>query len=408
MLSKYNKSFIEDKYYNNFVKNKRIAIVGPSNNTKDTNQGTYIDSFDLVVRLNKTFDIPKKLQNDIGSKISILYNSMNTTDHPGENNINHTRIRSLLKNGIKYISSPYPLIYPYDTDISNFMRLNKNFLPFHIININLYKILVSNINTRPYTGTSAIFDLLSFDIKELYITGIDCYINKYYKEYRNIKKTYLKHLRNNTIHNSYRQLLFLKQLSLNDNRIKLDEFLRNYFFKNEYKLYKQLKLKNYLYNLSSNKDITKSIDKLHIIYTNKTIKRNDFFIINLSINYQNIDKASNMFVNINNNTIKHLQINNDIDIFLDFNENLKILNSIKNNTDISNIYYVNNDLLHYLKKETFTNKLSIIFISIVLLIHLFDKIIYIDKDLCNNINKDEYTMLLYYQYLKKIRLINIQ
>ena len=100
MLSKYNKSFKEDKYYNNFVKNKRIAIVGPSNNTKDTNQGTYIDSFDLVVRLNKTFDIPKKLQNDIGSKISILYNSMNTTDHPGENNINHTRIRSYLKMGL--------------------------------------------------------------------------------------------------------------------------------------------------------------------------------------------------------------------------------------------------------------------------------------------------------------------
>lgn len=408
MLSKYNKSFIEDKYYNKFVKNKRVAIVGPSNNTQGTNQGTYIDSFDLVVRLNKTFDIPKKLQNDIGSKISILYNSMNTQDHPGENDINKKRIKSLLNNGIKYISSPYPLIYPYDKDISNFMVKNKNFLPFHIINLNLYKILVSYINTRPYTGTSAVFDLLSFEIKELYITGIDCYINKYYKEYRSIKQKDLKHLRNNTIHNSYRQLLFLKKLSLNDHRIKLDDFLSNYFFKNEYKLYKQLEVKDYLYNLFSNKNIHTSIDKLHIIYTNKSIRRDDFFIINLSFNYQNIDKSSNMFININNNRIKELKINNDIDIFLDFNENLKILNSIKNNTDISNIYYVNTKLLNYLKKENLINNLSIIFISIVLLINLFDKIIYVDKNLCNNFNKNEHTMLLYYQYLKKIKLINIK
>ena len=408
MLSRFNKSFIEDKHYNNFIKNKRVAIVGPSKNTEGKKKGEYIDSFDIVVRLNKTFSIPDKLQEDIGSKINILYNSMNTQDFPGENNINKTRLKSLIKHHIQYISCPYPFIYPYDKDIVKFMETNKNRLPFHIINVNLYKILLNNINTRPYTGTSAIFDLLSFNIKELYITGIDCYINKYYKEYRSINNRDLRHLRNNSIHNSYRQLIFLKQLSLNDSRIRLDDFLENYFFKNEYKIYKQLNIKEYLLNFKSKNDYLKYITNKHIVYTNKSILRNDIFVISLSINYNELNKDRNMFININNKECKNLQINNDIDILLDLNEKIKILKCIEGNTDIPYIYYTNNTLLNYLYKTKLINKVSIIFITIVILVNFFNKIIYVDKEICNDLSKDEKTLLLYYQYLNKIKIITLQ
>ena len=68
MLSSYNKSIINDKNYYNFLSDKRIALVGPSNNTLNTNQGDLIDSYDLVIRLNKTFEIPKNIQKDKNEK----------------------------------------------------------------------------------------------------------------------------------------------------------------------------------------------------------------------------------------------------------------------------------------------------------------------------------------------------
>ena len=46
------------------------------------------DKFDLTIRLNKSLPLPTSLKNDIGTKTDIIYNSLNTTDFPGENNLN--------------------------------------------------------------------------------------------------------------------------------------------------------------------------------------------------------------------------------------------------------------------------------------------------------------------------------
>ena len=76
MLNTYNKSLIKDTYYNKLLSNKKVALVGPSSNTLHTKQFDKIESYDLVVRLNKTFDIPFSRQIDIGRRTDILYNSI--------------------------------------------------------------------------------------------------------------------------------------------------------------------------------------------------------------------------------------------------------------------------------------------------------------------------------------------
>ena len=214
MLQRHFGDITIDDSYKNFLKNKRVAIVGPSSNTDGTKQCKLIESYDIVVRLNKTFNISLRKQVDIGKRTDILYNSMNTSDYPGENDFSDTLIRKLKDNNIKYIACPYPFIYPFDSDISTFISINNHKIPYHIMNLVLYKYLVNILQTRPYTGTCAILDLLNYPIKELYITGIDCYLNSYYKEYRRISSGQLNNLRNNNVHFNSPQLDFIKNLTL--------------------------------------------------------------------------------------------------------------------------------------------------------------------------------------------------
>jgi hypothetical protein len=100
------------------------------------------------------------------------------------------------------------------------------------------------LGTRPYTGTCAIMDLLSYPIKYLYITGLDFYQTKYYSEYRKISKEGLKYNKNSPIHQCKPQLDYLKHVSFFDNRIILDHYLDKLLYHDYYKVVKHLKAYN--------------------------------------------------------------------------------------------------------------------------------------------------------------------
>ena len=75
-FKKYNELFV------NYLKDKTIALIGPAESIIGTKKGHIIDQFDIVVRLNKSLPLPKKMSEDIGSRTDILYNSLNTIDFP--------------------------------------------------------------------------------------------------------------------------------------------------------------------------------------------------------------------------------------------------------------------------------------------------------------------------------------
>ena len=257
------------KDYHNYISNKRITIVGPSASIKGTEQGKLINSYDLVIRLNKALPLPKNMYNDVGSRTDILYNNMNQSDYPGENVLDPVMFK---RNGVKYVCSPYPPVHPFESDIISYIKMNKNQIPFHFVNYNTYKNTMTLLNgSRPYTGLSAIIDVLSSDIKELYITGMDFYMTKYYKGYRDISNEKLIYTRDNTIHKCLPQIKYLRYLVLTDRRIRVDKILEYVLFYSYNKIMTMLDINNaeYFYDNHPRSILLRNNnDKVYLIKNN--------------------------------------------------------------------------------------------------------------------------------------------
>ena len=227
-----------EELFTEFVKDKCIAIVGPAQSITGTGKGNIIDKFDLVIRLNKSIPLPESMQDDIGTKTDIIYNSLNTSDFPGENKLDPKLYK---KYGVKFVCSSYPFNHNiFHDDIINYVYKYKFELPLKVMNDNKFKNLERLLGTRPYTGTCAIMDILSYPIKYLYITGLDFYQTKYYSNYRRITKEALKYSKNSPIHQCKPQLEYLKNISFYDNRIILDTYLDKLLYHDYYKVVKNL------------------------------------------------------------------------------------------------------------------------------------------------------------------------
>jgi hypothetical protein len=227
-----------EKLFTEYVRDKCIALVGPAQSILDTNKGDVIDKFDLIVRLNKSLPLPESLKNDIGTRTDIIYNSLNTSDFPGENNLNPKLYK---KYGVQFVCSSYPFNHPiFHNDILYYVNKYKFELPLKVMNDLKFKRFEQSLGTRPYTGTCAIMDLLSYPIKYLYITGLDFYHTKYINNYRRISKEGLRHTKNSPIHQAEPQLDYLRNISFFDNRIILDGFLDKLVYHQYYKVIKNL------------------------------------------------------------------------------------------------------------------------------------------------------------------------
>ena len=322
ILRKYDSLFAE------YVSGKCVALIGPAESILNTNKGSVIDKFDIIVRLNKSIPLPVGLEHDIGSRTDVVYNSLNTSDYPGENKFG-TKLYK--KHGIKFVSSSYPFNNAiFKQDILNYIRKYNFEIPFKTFDDNKFKSLEKYIGTRPYTGTCAIFDLLSYPIKYLYISGLDFYHSKYYKEYREMTKGQQKYSRDSQIHQAKPQLNYLKNISLFDNRIILDSFLDTLLYSNYYNFYKELKkLEHNIFNYGD-----AMIDKLFSIK-----KFNCVFTKSASLSFSdNINTPTIIFTN------NYYFNNKDNEYLLFITDNKDEMNILNNNMDkkrfIGNFYYV--------------------------------------------------------------------
>ena len=336
-----------DELYTNFLTNKTVAIIGPSESIYGSNKGHIIDKFDIVVRLNKSLPLPSTLAQDIGTKTDILYNSLNTSDYPGQNKFNPELLQ---QNNVKFLCCPYPFSNStFKPDILKYLQRYNFTIPFRIMNEKKFYQLQNLLNTRPYTGTCAITDLLNYPIKYLYISGIDFYITKYYSEYRKIKNSNLMNIQNNTIHKNGPQIEYLKNISLTDNRIILDNFLDINLYKDFYKVISLFKKYNkpifnfdnsileqffnlctfqITYTLSNEVYISKNLEQYNLIITNnnKFKKKNNEYVILVSNKFEEVN-----FLN------KEFSIKKYIGNFYYHNKN------------ISTSIYINPEYLQFLK-----------------------------------------------------------
>ena len=75
-----------------FVANKRVALVGPANYLTSFRFGGIIDEYDVVARVNRGMELTQSMGDHVGTRTDILYNCL--VEHPdngGEINVNFLR-----------------------------------------------------------------------------------------------------------------------------------------------------------------------------------------------------------------------------------------------------------------------------------------------------------------------------
>lgn len=215
---------LEREKYRQYLSGKRVCLVGPAPSVKEVQpaQGSQIDCYDVVARINKSLPVPESLKEFAGSKTNVLYNCVDQQENSGG------RLDiSFLQKEIDWLVSPYPSKPPFSFNIKNFVNMNRGRINFTTFDYDRYNDLELKMKTRPNSGVLAILDLLSCDISELYITGITFFRGGYVKEYRDqTEEETLRLMASGGNHHIEPQIDYMKVVLSTDERVKMDCFLR--------------------------------------------------------------------------------------------------------------------------------------------------------------------------------------
>ena len=192
----------------------------------------FIDSFDIVVRINNIHDINNQtLINDLGKRVDVIY---------FDGSMNQSRFQDYSKSSPKLLKCTYPESEWFFNDrCKNNISTIKKYFNTEIVDINMYNKLKSsldtNLKTRPNSGLIAIIDLLSFPLSELYITGIDFYRSSYASYHPDYGTSSLSDIKNifkngdnGDVHDINTQFCYFKNIFKNESRIKVDDILNMY------------------------------------------------------------------------------------------------------------------------------------------------------------------------------------
>lgn len=235
--------------YEEFLKGKKVAIIGPSPSVRNEENGDFIEeNYDIIVRINKQWKHDSKLDSFIGKRTDILYNCLDyKEDCGGMLNIDYIK-----KQNIKYIVDPIKFVYFNKNDrdplfagkkrldyYTIFHLNNMGTIPFHTIKKEYYEEWDKKTQTRINTGMLAILHILKHDIKELYIKGFSFFRDGYLSDYRskianintneknsgNLVYQYMQYRGN---HDQKKQWLYFKELLKDENiskKVKMDSTL---------------------------------------------------------------------------------------------------------------------------------------------------------------------------------------
>jgi len=166
------------------VKGKRVAFVCPSPHLRGMKMGEYIDSFDLVVRVNQAFHMEEGDWEDYGKRTDILVNCLNIN-----------KINALIKDmdfakDMKYIICSNVSMWDVER-VNCFLRLTE--VPWHNVSDGYLFKIFKEIGTTVNTGLTGIITLMNYDMEELYVTGMSFFnMNQfgqvYYEKYHNEAK----------------------------------------------------------------------------------------------------------------------------------------------------------------------------------------------------------------------------
>ena len=154
----------------NGFKNKRIALVGPSQCTVGAGMGAEIEGYDWVARMNHQWPVPLERQVDLGERMDLLYHCCNPDF-------------SMMRFSIPEFQQTKLVFYEQGIQTSILkMICTDQKIPSYDISWK-YRELETALKTAPNTGLVAISHLLSLPIASLKLFGLTFFKESYYKDY---------------------------------------------------------------------------------------------------------------------------------------------------------------------------------------------------------------------------------
>lgn len=202
----------------NYLKGKKVVLVGPADTLQGQEMGEFIDNHDVVVRLNHAWPLPAEYKKDIGTRIDILYHNLN----PKKQRIRKVDVRRMRQDGVKWIISTHPAArLRYRLRQRRVRRVSQGVVKLKAVPLSVKKRL------RPAVGSAnggfmAIVDLLRYPIDKLYVTGFSFYTTGYLN-YPNYKPRFIKSALSR--HNQRKHKKFLTRLIVREKRLEVDPFI---------------------------------------------------------------------------------------------------------------------------------------------------------------------------------------
>jgi hypothetical protein len=175
--------FVRIFNYKNLFNGKRIAIVGAADSVMIEANGAYIDTFDFVIRINKSIITRTDLLRPfVGTKSNILFHSFyENTDRGGGGPLDFALFD---KSEVQYIVQPRNNLEGWRV-VFNFYKkylIKRKVFVFSNLNYNkLYKLFKP---LKPTIGFCAIYAALSSPCNEVFITGFTFFKTPYSQGYR--------------------------------------------------------------------------------------------------------------------------------------------------------------------------------------------------------------------------------
>lgn len=202
-----------------FFEGKSIAIIGGADSVFAEKRGAYIDSFDIVVRINKGIESDTKNSEYLGKRTDILFQGLDDLPHC----CGKVEPMEWLKRGVKSVIFPYNGIVQLDS-INRYVVRAKGKLPLYQVSEKKLDEIKNAIGSNPTTGFSAIYLLSRVNYKKIYITGFTFYKTPYRKGY-NESKSYKQLLTSMKDHNPDMEYNVVKQIYENKKNIEVDKVL---------------------------------------------------------------------------------------------------------------------------------------------------------------------------------------
>ncbi|MDT0689835.1 glycosyltransferase family 29 protein [Salegentibacter sp. F188] len=161
---------------------KRVAIVGAAESAFQQRNGSFIDEFDIVVRINKGALVwSKEKAPFIGSKFTYLYHSFYENEFSGGGHINWQYFDEL---GIQKVINPNFTGKGLQAHFNYFKR-NFHNRRTYVLKRKSYKELSTDFkNFIPTVGFSALCSVLQAQCEEVFITGFTFFKTPYADGYR--------------------------------------------------------------------------------------------------------------------------------------------------------------------------------------------------------------------------------